>query len=78
MNHEEYESMVKLANEFENGIAIKLQRYLWLKSWYFFNLTILIIFVLFITFLNLSVARNVITVTFINLINYLIFSYKFY
>lgn len=34
MNIAEYESMVKLANEFENGIAVKLQRYLWLKSWY--------------------------------------------
>jgi len=36
MNDSEFESMVKLANEFEDGIAVKLQRYLWLKSWYFF------------------------------------------
>jgi len=34
MNDSEYESMVKLANEFEKGIAVKLQQYLWLKSWY--------------------------------------------
>ncbi|XP_025421615.1 carnitine O-palmitoyltransferase 1, liver isoform isoform X2 [Sipha flava] len=37
MNDTEYESMVKLANEFENGIAVKLQRYLWLKSWWSSN-----------------------------------------
>lgn len=29
--------MVKLAQEFENGIAVKLQRYLLLKSWYDLN-----------------------------------------
>jgi len=34
---EEYESIVRLANEFENGIAKKLQRYLVLKSWWATN-----------------------------------------
>jgi len=34
MNDSEYESMVKLAKEFEQGIGVKLQRYLCLKSWY--------------------------------------------
>lgn len=29
--------MVKLAEEFENGIGVKLQRYLWLKSWWSSN-----------------------------------------
>lgn len=58
MNHAEYESMVKLANEFENGIAVKLQRYLWLKSWYIFIQTILIIFVLFITFLDSKCSQE--------------------
>lgn len=33
MNDEEYASMINLANEFEKGIAVKLQRYLLLKSW---------------------------------------------
>ncbi|XP_050540748.1 carnitine O-palmitoyltransferase 1, liver isoform isoform X2 [Daktulosphaira vitifoliae] len=37
LNDSEYESMVKLANEFENGIAVKLQRYLCLKSWWSSN-----------------------------------------
>jgi len=36
MNDSEFESVIKLANEFEDGIAVKLQRYLWLKSWYLF------------------------------------------
>jgi len=36
MNDSEFESMIKLACEFEKGIAVKLQRYLWLKSWYLF------------------------------------------
>lgn len=29
--------MVKLAQEFESGIGVKLQRYLWLKSWWATN-----------------------------------------
>jgi len=33
MNDIEYNSMVKLVKEFEQGIGVKLQRYLWLKSW---------------------------------------------
>ncbi|XP_050422523.1 carnitine O-palmitoyltransferase 1, liver isoform-like isoform X2 [Adelges cooleyi] len=37
LNDTEYESMVKLASEFENGIAVKLQRYLSLKSWWSSN-----------------------------------------
>ncbi|XP_060871652.1 carnitine O-palmitoyltransferase 1, liver isoform isoform X2 [Metopolophium dirhodum] len=37
MNDSEFESMIKLANEFEDGIAVKLQRYLWLKSWWSSN-----------------------------------------
>ncbi|XP_031346630.1 carnitine O-palmitoyltransferase 1, liver isoform isoform X2 [Photinus pyralis] len=32
-----YNRMVKLAADFENGIGIKLQRYLWLKSWWSTN-----------------------------------------
>lgn len=32
-----YERLVRLAAEFESGIAIKLQRYLWLKSWWSTN-----------------------------------------
>ncbi|XP_054274253.1 carnitine O-palmitoyltransferase 1, muscle isoform-like isoform X1 [Macrosteles quadrilineatus] len=33
----QYSRMEKLANEFENGIAVKLQRYLMLKSWWSSN-----------------------------------------
>lgn len=32
-----YNRMVKLAADFENGIGVKLQRYLWLKSWWSTN-----------------------------------------
>ncbi|KAL0280460.1 UNVERIFIED_CONTAM: hypothetical protein PYX00_001740 [Menopon gallinae] len=37
LNDQEYERMVKLASEFENGIGKKLQRYLILKSWWATN-----------------------------------------
>uniref|UniRef100_A0A0V0G650 carnitine O-palmitoyltransferase n=1 Tax=Triatoma dimidiata TaxID=72491 RepID=A0A0V0G650_TRIDM len=37
LNDEKYERMEKLAKEFENGISVKLQRYLILKSWWSTN-----------------------------------------
>ncbi|KAL0116876.1 hypothetical protein PUN28_010032 [Cardiocondyla obscurior] len=37
LDDENYSRMEKLANEFENGIGIKLQRYLILKSWWATN-----------------------------------------
>nr|XP_022908383.1 carnitine O-palmitoyltransferase 1, liver isoform isoform X1 [Onthophagus taurus] len=37
LDDENYEKMVKLAAEFESGIAVKLQRYLILKSWFSSN-----------------------------------------
>ncbi|KAK5642774.1 hypothetical protein RI129_008941 [Pyrocoelia pectoralis] len=37
LDDENYNRMVKLAADFENGIGIKLQRYLWLKSWWSTN-----------------------------------------
>lgn len=37
LDDENYEKMVKLAEEFEHGIGVKLQRYLWLKSWWSSN-----------------------------------------
>ena len=33
----EYERMVKLAEEFRTALGPRLQRYLWLKSWYEYN-----------------------------------------
>ena len=33
LNEEDYLRMRKLAEEFQNGIGVKLQRYLVLKSW---------------------------------------------
>lgn len=37
LDDQNYERMVKLAIEFESGIGQKLQRYLWLKSWWSTN-----------------------------------------
>ncbi|KAF2879155.1 hypothetical protein ILUMI_27007 [Ignelater luminosus] len=37
LDDENYERMVRLAAEFEEGIGVKLQRYLWLKSWWSTN-----------------------------------------
>jgi len=36
-SEEDYQRLVKEAEEFENGIGRKLQRYLWLKSWWSSN-----------------------------------------
>jgi len=56
MNDSEYESMIKLANEFENGIAVKLQRYLWLKSWYLF-------FIFYFSYNVMSHLNNIFIIT---------------
>ncbi|KAL3883613.1 hypothetical protein ACJMK2_029858 [Sinanodonta woodiana] len=37
MDDEKYQTMEKLANDFKNGLGKKLQRYLWLKSWWSTN-----------------------------------------
>lgn len=37
LDDENYKRMEKLAKEFENGIGVKLQRYLILKSWFSSN-----------------------------------------
>lgn len=37
LDDENYARMEKLANEFQNGIGVKLQRYLFLKSWWSTN-----------------------------------------
>jgi len=37
LDDENYARMEKLANEFQNGIGVKLQRYLILKSWWATN-----------------------------------------
>lgn len=37
LDDEEYEKVVKLAEDFQNGIGKKLQRYLFLKSWWSSN-----------------------------------------
>ncbi|XP_067213212.1 carnitine O-palmitoyltransferase 1, liver isoform isoform X2 [Linepithema humile] len=37
LDDENYARMEKLANEFQNGIGVKLQRYLFLKSWWTTN-----------------------------------------
>jgi len=56
MNDSEYESMIKLANEFEKGIAVKLQRYLWLKSWY-------LLFIFYFPYNIMSHLNNIFIIT---------------